>query len=488
MRRHSLLGQIVLSAGSGVLVFVALWTAAAILWLESGAILNLEKEADRQSQEISVALAPQVWNLDETSIRSFLETKVRNPEFVSIEIQDPEGGHIWSAQSTENAELQAPHTHRTAAIVHEGQEIGVMKLAMTLAPRQQEVADSILTLLLSLLLLFLAILASITLSWGRVSTRLKAMVQAMEVFSSSRTGEARMDEGRHDELGILARGFNTMAGRIQATTRSMELEIHERTEKLMESEKLALVGSLVAGVAHEINTPIGNGITVTSWLATRTKEIREVRSASTLTESALDEYLADVVATLQILQSGLDRTSNLIQSFKKIGADQVVDERRSLVMEVFLGEVVTSLKPTLKPFPHRVEVSCPAVFRVENHPGALFQIVTNLVLNAHHHAFGPEQAGTIVLASGPVNETDFFLSVRDNGAGMGTETLARIFQPFFTTKRMEGGTGLGLSIVHNLVQNLGGTIEVRSSPGTGSEFVVTLPREAPERVVSRPVS
>jgi signal transduction histidine kinase len=231
----------------------------------------------------------------------------------------------------------------------------------------------------------------------------------------------------------------------------------------------------VAGVAHEINTPIGNGITITSWLATRTKEILAARASGPGGEALLDEYLADVGSTLGILQSGLDRTSNLIQSFKKIGADQVVDERRSVVLETFLEEVVASLQPTLKRFPHRIEVSCPQILQVDNHPGALFQIVTNLVLNAHHHAFAEDEEGTIVLAAGPRGPHSFFLSVKDNGVGMTADLQSRIFQPFFTTKRLEGGTGLGLSIVHNLVQNLGGTIEVRSSPGKGSEFLVTLP-------------
>jgi signal transduction histidine kinase len=250
----------------------------------------------------------------------------------------------------------------------------------------------------------------------------------------------------------------------------------------MESEKLALVGSLVAGVAHEINTPIGNGITVTSWLATRTKEIQAARQETQLTDEALGYYLADVESTVSILQSGLDRTSNLIQSFKTIGTDQVLDERRMLFMEPFLEEVVASLQPTLKRFPHKVQVSCPTDFTIENHPGTLFQIVTNLVLNAHHHAFTPHQPGTITLKTEPLTETSRFrISVKDDGIGIAPEILNRIFQPFFTTKRLEGGTGLGLSIVHNLVLNLGGDIEVKSTLGHGSEFLVTLPCRAPDR-------
>jgi signal transduction histidine kinase len=268
----------------------------------------------------------------------------------------------------------------------------------------------------------------------------------------------------------------------------MEQEIQERTDRLMESEKLALVGSLVAGVAHEINTPVGNGITISSWLATRTKEIQEKAGESILTPEDLGSYLADVDSSLAILQSGLDRTSNLIQSFKKIGADQVVDERRVIALRNFLQEVVTSLQPTLKRFPHDVVIDCAQDFAIENHPGALFQIVTNLVLNAHHHAFAAEQEGQITLVAHTASDAapDFSLIVRDNGSGMTPEVQARIFQPFFTTKRQQGGTGLGLSIVHNLVQNLGGTIEVKSTRGAGSEFRLVLPKRAPDRTATAP--
>lgn len=484
MRRRSILRQIILSASAAVLLFGGLWTSTAVFWLYSNALMDLEREADLQAKEMSAALAPLVWNLDDQSIQNYLDTKAENREFLTIEVHDP-GGHRWSPNPGPSGDVrvpgQAPITARQAPVVYSGQEIGTLKLEMTLVQRMKQVAESILTLLGSLLFLFLAILTSLTFSWRRVALRLQAMVEAMEGFSS-REGEVQMAAERNDELGILAQGFNTMADRIRASTRSMEQEIQERTERLMESEKLALVGSLVAGVAHEINTPIGNGITVTSWLAVRTKEIRAARAAA-LTEEEWETYLADVESSLSILQSGLDRTSNLIQTFKRIGADQVVDERRILDLRDFLTEVTTSLQPTLKRFPHRIIVECPEDFSVENHPGALFQIVTNLVLNAHHHAFAPDEEGCITLSAfkGPDREHLFQVSVQDDGVGIPENLQTQIFQPFFTTKRLEGGTGLGLSIVRNLVQNLGGFIEVTSAPSKGSTFTVTLPQKAPKR-------
>lgn len=481
MRRRSILRQIILSASAAVLVFGGIWTSAAVFWLYSDALAGLEREADLQAREISAALAPLVWNLDDQSIQSYLDTKAENREFLSIVVQDP-GGHRWAPATGVQAQGQAPTTAREAPVVYSGQQIGTLSFELTLVQRMKDVAESVLTLLASLLLLFLAILTSLTLSWRTVAVRLQTMVEAMEGFSS-REGEVQMATGRNDELGILAEGFNAMADRIRASTRSMEQEIQERTERLMESEKLALVGSLVAGVAHEINTPIGNGITVTSWLAVRTKEIRASQAAAALGGDEWETYLADVESSLAILQSGLDRTSNLIQTFKRIGADQVVDERRTIDLRNFLTEVTTSLQPTLKRFPHRIVIECPEDFSIENHPGALFQIVTNLVLNAHHHAFAADEEGCITLSAlkGPDRGHLFQLSVQDDGRGIPESLQTQIFQPFFTTKRLEGGTGLGLSIVRNLVQNLGGIIELTSAPGEGSTFTVTLPQRAPNR-------
>ena len=481
MKSRTLLGQIYASAASGVLVFLGLWTAGAIFWLVNSSHFDLEREADRQARELSAALAPLVWNLDDRSIQAYLNTKVENPEFVSILVKDAWGGHQWQAAGA--AVVSAPvASQRDTDIKHGDQVIGMVSLGLTIHPREAQVTQTLLTLILSQLLLFVALLSSVALSWRRVVARLHAMVAVMEKFSSK--GEStRMATDRNDELGVLARGFNTMADRIEATTHSMEREIQERTDRLMESEKLALVGSLVAGVAHEINTPVGNGITISSWLATRTKEIQEKMATLPLPAGELESYLADVESSLAILQSGLDRTSNLIQSFKKIGADQVVDERRVISLRNFLQEVVASLQPTLRRFPREVAIDCTRDFVIENHPGALFQIVTNLVLNAHHHAFAPEQEGQITLGVRTASEEDlnFELYVRDDGAGMSAEVQSRIFQPFFTTKRQQGGTGLGLSIVHNLVQNLGGTIEVLSTRGKGSEFRLVLPKRAPDR-------
>jgi signal transduction histidine kinase len=152
-------------------------------------------------------------------------------------------------------------------------------------------------------------------------------------------------------------------------------------------------------------------------------------------------------------------------------------------MNPFLNEVVSSLNPTLKPSPHQVLVECPVDFVVENHAGALFQIITNLILNGHLHAFRPDEPGTIILRSVvvPAEGAAFLLSVRDNGMGMAPDIQDKIFEPFFTTSRMQGGTGLGLSIVAALVKTLGGTITVQSQPGQGSTFSVCLPLVAPDQ-------
>ncbi len=478
MARHSILTQIARSATAMVVLFAVIWTAGAVVWLYSNSVFGLDRHADLEVRELAAALAPLVWNLDDQSIQALVNTKAEDPELVSIDVQESSGGKRWT-----NGRPTGPETtKRVAPILVDGRAIGTISLGLSLEPRLAEMVNQIAVLIASQFLLLGIVLLSLTFSWRRVVSRLQAMVHSVDRFTRDQH-DSRMPVVGDDELSRLALGFNAMAARIQKNTLTMEREIAERTEKLMEAEKLALVGSLVAGVAHEINTPVGNSITITSWLAARAKEIEESLRNGEVTPEDLRSFLADTESSLGIVQSGLGRTSELIQGFKVIGASQVVDERRLLWMSPFLNEVVSSLAPTLKPYPHRVSVDCPVDFVVENHAGALFQIVTNLVLNAHLHAFPPDGAGNIVVQSevAPDDREAFLLSVRDDGTGMDPGIQEKIFEPFFTTSRTRGGTGLGLSIVASLVNTLGGTIEVHSRLGQGSVFDLRLPLVAPDQ-------
>ncbi len=245
--------------------------------------------------------------------------------------------------------------------------------------------------------------------------------------------------------------------------------------QLIDSEKLSALGGLVAGVAHEINTPVGIGVTAASHLRTKTVELRAHFKDQTMTRSELTNFLEVADEGSLMILSNLERAAQLIQSFKQVAVDQSSEARRTFFLDQYLAEILVSLKPKFRRNDHKVSIECAEGIEVDSFPGALSQIVTNLVENSLQHGFSNMQGGKIEFhvseKSGSIN-----LIYRDNGCGMTPDTLARVYEPFFTTKRGAGGSGLGMNLVYNLVvQNLRGRISIKSTEAHGAEFTLTFP-------------
>jgi predicted ATPase/signal transduction histidine kinase/tRNA A-37 threonylcarbamoyl transferase component Bud32 len=249
-------------------------------------------------------------------------------------------------------------------------------------------------------------------------------------------------------------------------------------KQLVESEKMAALGGLVAGVAHEINTPIGIGITAASLLAEKATEFFEMYKSGQMKRSQLEKFLDTAMQSSSMVLSNLNRAADLIQSFKQVAVDQCSEEERTFNLKQYLSEILISLRAKLKTTKHRVDVRGDETLTVNTYPGALSQIVTNLVMNSLTHAYSsPEDAGHLVFDFKQEGEQIIF-EYSDDGKGIPQEQLSKIFDPFFTTKRGQGGSGLGLHIVYNLVtQKLNGTIECESQVGAGTKFVIQLPLE-----------
>ncbi len=245
--------------------------------------------------------------------------------------------------------------------------------------------------------------------------------------------------------------------------------------KLLQSEKMAALGGLVAGVAHEINTPVGIGVTASSHLRDMVVRFDQRYRLDQAGREDLEEFLEDAGQAVDIISSNLQRAVDLIRSFKQVAVDQSTQERRRFNLGEYLDEVLLSLRPQLKRRQHQVTVDCPANIELNSYPGALSQIVTNLVMNSLVHGFEGKERGTIAIRAGRL-EQGILLVYRDDGEGMDPVKADRIFEPFYTTKRGSGGSGLGLSIVFNLVtEKLGGSIECVTSPGQGVEYRILLP-------------
>jgi signal transduction histidine kinase len=247
--------------------------------------------------------------------------------------------------------------------------------------------------------------------------------------------------------------------------------------KLVESEKMSALGGLVAGVAHEINTPVGIGITAASLLADKTTEFFETYKSGQMKRSQLEKFLDTAMQSSSMVLSNLNRAADLIQSFKQVAVDQSTEEQRTFNLNQYLSEVLISLRPKLRTTHHQVKIRGDEAIALYTYPGALSQIITNLVMNSLIHAYLPQDAGHLVFDFKQEHDQIIF-EYSDDGKGIPKEHLSKIFDPFFTTNRGQGGSGLGLHIVYNLVtQKLNGTIECKSQMGVGTTFIIKLPSQ-----------
>jgi len=295
-----------------------------------------------------------------------------------------------------------------------------------------------------------------------------------------------------DVLAFMANHVAVAIARLQAdrATRKAKVELEQQNAALNEAlhslqeaqselvrqEKLASLGRLVAGVAHEINTPLGICVTATSHLVQELKLTREDLAAGELNEDGLNDFLEIIDQSLSIMTTNTQRAAALVRSFKQVAVDQSSDDIRTFRLRSYLDEVLLSLQPKLKGKPVQIAIECASDIELESFPGAVSQIVTNLVMNSLVHGFEGDAPGTIKI-NARLDNGHLLFDYSDDGAGMDAETLAKLFDPFFTTKRGLGGSGLGAHILYNLVTGpLGGTVRVNSKPGEGLTYHLRFPR------------
>lgn len=257
---------------------------------------------------------------------------------------------------------------------------------------------------------------------------------------------------------------------------SQTLEYLRATQnQLVESEKMAALGGLVAGISHEINTPIGIGIAAASLLSEKVTKFCDIYSNGQIKRSELENFLDTALQSSNMILTNLTRAAELIHSFKEVAVDRSSELKRIFPLKTYLEEILTSLTPKLRTTKHKIEINCPDNILLDSYPGVLCQIVTNLIMNSLLHAYDPNDAGAIAFNLQLDGELLVF-EYTDNGKGISPENLSKIFQPFFTTKRGQGGTGLGLHIIYNLVhQKLKGTIKCQSQLGYGTKFLIKIP-------------
>jgi signal transduction histidine kinase len=364
--------------------------------------------------------------------------------------------------------------------------------------KAQETFDRTLTSIsrkvLSIAVIFLGIIitAGVLIALS-IRLPLQQILAAMHAITTGDYDRQVQGTNAKDEVGAMARAVevfreNAVAKRktedeLRTSKEKAEgalLELNAAQQNLIDAERLAALGGLVAGVAHEVNNPIGISLTVASSFARRVEMFEaELRSDGQLRRSQLEEFVRSSRDAAQQLVGNLHRAGELIQSFKQVAVDRSHAERRQFSLSESTDQIVASLRPVLKKAAITLSVDVPEGLVIDGYPGSYGQILTNLFLNAANHAFADGRSGAISISARPRGNDDVEIIFADNGAGMTPDVQRQAFDPFFTTRRNEGGTGLGLHIVYNLVtQQLGGRMMLDSRLGQGTTFRIIMPRAA----------
>jgi signal transduction histidine kinase len=464
---------------------------------------------------LQISLPAALWNLDKPKVGSLLEAEMLLPEVLSIRVYDTTTDGLFSGKMRNPAgqivavdpasQLEGRATDAVLTFrgvdpdVDSEKPVMVGRVAVVFSQEQirTALAAELIRKGLEILILDLILVLALTYSLRLIFKPLRQLHAGLFELATSETEKvAELPEGRQDEIGDLARGFNRILRRLRSiieqtrqaedaaksasaeTARALQ-DLQKAQDSLIQSERLASLGGLVAGIAHEINTPVGISLTSASVLLEETGHIKQAMAAGSIKKSDILAYLDTATESARLIMANADRAAQLIQSFKQIAVDQTNEMRRPFKLKEYIDEVIMSLHPRLKHTRINVLVDCPDDIELDSYPGAFAQVLTNLTLNALTHAYDANSIGCIQLhAVQCADNVEFTFS--DDGKGIAAENLEKIFDPFFTTQRGRGGTGLGLNIVFNLIaKQFGGTISAESQLGKGTTFKIRLPRSAP---------
>lgn len=297
------------------------------------------------------------------------------------------------------------------------------------------------------------------LAWQRHLRRVRRHERELEAMVGARTQE--LSEAKEAAEDMLAR-------------------LRDTQQQLVVTAKMASLGQLVAGVAHEINTPLGIALTAASVQGEELRELRRKVDAQALRGADVQAYLGTVEQAARLVDEHLQRAVHLVRSFKQVSVDRSTDERRRFVLDEYLRDLVESLESVWRRRPIRMQLACAPGLVLDSYPGTLGQVITTLAQNALLHAFDEDARGNLAISARALDADAVELEFADDGRGIAPADLPRIFEPFFTTRRADGCVGLGLHIVFNQVHaRLGGNIAVDSAPGRGTRFLLRFPRVAP---------
>ncbi len=502
-------------------------------------VTKQQVEADLQGElEVLITVAVKafeqpLWNLNQELVKGLGDAYFQDEKVGSLRVFDEGIGPVYERISGLEEHQDQYLLYATKPVIVRDQQIGTVEIGITRYFADQELQGTLWSQIIQMILLGVVLSVILAISIQQITRPFKTIKAGIETVGRSETkGDIIVET--NDELEELANQFNKMRHRIEddnrkiqsmnhnleqiVTERTRELnrknqeletsfeEVHEvkdqlevkntelehvvselrgAQEQLVQSAKMALLGELVAGVAHEINTPIGVSLTMSTFMENEIDDLIKDVESGKITKRKLMSDLETFSDSTSSMTRNLIRAGDLIASFKQVAVDQSSHQSRTFYFKEYMDEILRNLHGKYKKRPITFDIQIPDDLVIESYPGAYSQIFTNLTMNALIHAYDLEDEGTITISA---NASDDRLNIwfSDDGCGILSEEITKVFEPFFTTKRDSGGSGLGLSIVFNTVEQvLRGKVTVSSIEGEGTTFYINVPLVHPDIEVEK---
>ena len=453
-----------------------------------------QRDAQSSVTRNFAAVSTGLWNFDIIALKATLQGLTQTGSIVRAEVlnrqqqvaamerehkQEPE--HVWEVPILNPERSEQIGTLKVSESYEDVRDLFTRNLATELVAELVKIGGLA-------ALLFVIIYRLIT----RHLRTLARDVSDLKPGSSAGPIKLQRSKIRHDELDTLVSSINRFRSERAEAEDALQRDIDKRklveaalhaseTQRyLIEAERLAALGGLVAGVAHEISSPIGTSLTVASTLAHRSADFTDQITSRQVRRALLVEFADGCRDAAEQLVANLQRAAGLIQSFKQVAVDRSSDDRRTFDLKLATEQVIASVRPRLLKSQSSLAIEMPSDIIMDSFPGPYGQVLTNLIFNAATHGFTDGLGGHILIKARRIDADQVEIAFSDDGSGIPEKVQRHVFDPFFTTRRAQGSTGLGLSIVHNIVtQRLGGRITLVSTPGKGTIFCVTLPLLAP---------
>ncbi|MDT8992959.1 HAMP domain-containing sensor histidine kinase [Curvibacter sp. APW13] len=439
------------------------------------------------TQQLARPMASAMWNFDRTAAAALMDTRL-GPVVYAIKAFDVRG-ELWLSRELTGEDVpDRGEVFEITLPTVEGMEVGRLEVLWSAASLERAVQQTLVILVVQVLLLNAFLLVVFWFGVDRlVFRRVRALQQVLDHAASREAAEdiVAFPVVAQDEFGALTQSINTITTRLrdeleagqesEEEAREALTSLQNAQEGLVRAEKMAALGSLVAGVAHELNTPIGNIVVVASTQQDRVAQFAQDAAANKLTRRGLEEFVTQTREGADLVFHNATRAAELIQSFKQVAVDQTSERLRSFDLATQIGEVLSVTSPVFGKKKVAIRRNLMGGILMHTYPGPLGQVLTNLLTNAVFHGLEDQPAGIITVSCSD-RKGWAIIEVEDNGCGMPPEVLGRIFDPFFTTKLGRGGTGLGLHICHNIVYGpLRGRLRVKSVVGQGTTFTIEIP-------------